>query len=851
MAGIVYTVVKGDTLWTIAKKYPSELGISDTSNNTQINKAVNTLVDLNNITNKNLIVIGQKIKITGTKTTETNRTNMAVIKAFGLRSDQEDMLYATWTWTKSNTDHYEVEWYIDTGDNHWFRSSTDSPTVKDSSFSIPNADKVKGVRFRVKPVSATIESKVGSSTQYYWTAQWSAWQTFNTKDLPPETPSGLKVEINDLTLKVTLDNLDDNTEVVEFQVVKNNKYIHVTGDAEVSKNHVEWSCAVNANTQYKVRCRASKNDGELYSEWSDYSDNQGTIPSAPTSLSAKAKSEDSVQLTWKSSGASTVENYTIEYTDDKTLFDKSDAVSEKTTTDNGTTFIVTGLDTGTEWFFRVRANNDGGSSSWSSIKSVKIGSTPAAPTTWSSTNTVIVGETVTLYWTHNSEDGSSPTYSKIYVNGSLLTTIQHKEESDDETSIYSFTLDVSRYSEGALLKWYVVTRGIIADYSEPSIEREIAVHSLPDLVLSLTDSSGNTINASNPLTSFPINVNAVASPSNDYQWPISYYLTVTADNAYESVDEVGNVKMVNTGDILYSKYFDIIDNLETVISAENVALENSNSYTVTCVVSMSSGLTAISAKTFEVAWSTEMIDPNAYLIFNSKAITMNISPYQSYFDENENEIFVDDVTLSVYRREFDGSFTEICTGLPNTGYSFCTDPHPALDYARYRIVAKSNTTGAISYGDVTVYVGIKYAIIQWDEEWSSYSNVNLHDDTLGDIETEEPAWAGSLLKLHYNIDVSDSHDSDVELVEYIGRKHPVSYYGTHIGEKSSWSVEVPKEDKETLYALRRLITWMGDVYVREPSGSGYWANINVSFSQNHCEVGIPVNIELVRVEGGM
>ena len=44
---------------------------------------------------------------------------------------------------------------------------------------------------------------------------------------------------------------------------------------------------------------------------------------------------------------------------------------------------------------------------------------------------------------------------------------------------------------------------------------------------------------------------------------------------------------------------------------------------------------------------------------------------------------------------------------------------------------------------------------------------------------------------------------------------------------------------------------MGDVYVREPSGSGYWANIKVSFSQAHKEVVIPVTLELTRVEGGV
>lgn len=856
-----YTVVKGDSLWTIAKKFPSELNITDTSDDGQILTAVNKLASLNNITNKNFITIGQKIKITGTRTAETNNSNVAKIKAFGLRSDTDNMLYATWTWTKSHTDHYEVEWYIDTGDGHWFQSSTDSPKIKEASFSIPNPDKVKRVRFRVKPISHTRDNVSGTmpesgsvKTEYYWTAQWTSWKTFNTKDLPPETPSGLKVEITNLTLKATLDNIESGVTEIQFQVVHNNKTVYKTASVSVTKQHAEWSCTVKANTQYKVRCRAVKYDSEgssIYSEWSDYSDNQGTIPSTPSGLTVKARSKDSVTLSWKKS--STADTYTVEYTDDKTLFGVSDAPSKKTTDDNSTTFVVTGLDTGKEWFFRVRADNEGGSSGWSGIKSVIIGIKPNAPTTWSSTNTVIVGETVNLYWTHNSEDGSEPTFSKIFVNGVELTTITHEQSDDndeDETTMYSHTLDTSQYSDGTRLSWYVQTRGVTDDYSEPSISREIAIYSLPDLTLQLTDAEDNTVNASNVLTSYPIKVSGTV-PVNDYQWPVSYYLTVTSNSRYESVDDLGNVKMVNENDVLFSKYFDITGNLNAEISAGDVILDNSYNYTVTCVVSMSSGLTATESVTFETAWSDEAIDPNAYLKFDATAVTMNIAPYQSYFTEEGDEIFVENAVLSVYRREYDGSFTEICTGLENTGYSFCTDPHPALDYARYRIVAQNTTTGVISYADIALYIGIKCAIIQWDEAWSSYSNSNLHDETIGDLELEEPAWAGSMLKLHYNIDVSDNHDPDVELVEYVGRKRPVSYYGTHIGEKQSWSVEIPKDDKETLYALRRLVTWMGDVYVREPSGSGFWANINVSFSQTHCEVTIPVSIEIVRVEGGM
>ena len=118
-------------------------------------------------------------------------------------------------------------------------------------------------------------------------------------------------------------------------------------------------------------------------------------------------------------------------------------------------------------------------------------------------------------------------------------------------------------------------------------------------------------------------------------------------------------------------------------------------------------------------------------------------------------------------------------------------------------------------------------------------------------ETQQPTWAGSLVRLPYNLDTSEKADKDVSLVEYIGRKRPVSYYGTQLGESENWKVEIVRDDVETLYALRRLKIWNGDVYVREPSGSGYWASISVSFSQTHCELTIPVAIDIVRVEGGV
>ena len=92
-------------------------------------------------------------------------------------------------------------------------------------------------------------------------------------------------------------------------------------------------------------------------------------------------------------------------------------------------------------------------------------------------------------------------------------------------------------------------------------------------------------------------------------------------------------------------------------------------------------------------------------------------------------------------------------------------------------------------------------------------------------------------------------NSHISLVEYTGRAHPVSYYGTQKGITQIWSTDVPKEDAETIYALRRLSVWAGDVYVREASGNGFWASMKVSMDTKHNILVVPVTLNITRVEG--
>lgn len=750
--------------------------------------------------------------------------NSATITKFGLQTGSDRTLYATWSWSKANTANYEIRWTYSTGDGVDFIGSSSTTTDTQSTYSIP--DNAVAVMFCVKPISETYTKD--NNTVSYWTAGWSTKKIYYTASLPPDVPSGLTVEINKYTLKATLNNVASNTSEIEFQIVRNDLSVFNAGTAPVRTSTAIYQVAVDAGYRYKVRVRGVRNG--LTSEWSEYSDNYNTIPKPPETITElKAVSKTSVSISWTE--VTTATSYGIEYTDNKDNFDVTSGTSS-TQVDVGTTFTITGLESGHEYFFRVKAINDEGESPYTEIKSVIVGQKPTSPTTWSNSSTVTVGEALNLYWIHNSVDGSSQTYAELEltVNGATSSQViknSEEEEEKDKTSVYP--INTSSYTEGTTILWRVRTRGVTEDFSEWSIQRTVNVYAPPTLQLTAPSS----------LTAFPLSIGAVAGPST--QKPVGYAVQITALSSYETWDEYGRVKMVGNGEVIFSKYYDIQTALNISLTPADLTLENNIRYRISCTVAMDSGLSKTGTADFTVAWGDSDCFPNAEISYNPKRYTTSIRPYCT--DASEKQLT--GWSLAVYRREYNSSFTEIASGIASGGNVYVTDPHPALDYARYRIVAVNDTNGAVEYYDVPGYLINEPAIIiQWDEEWT-----NRDDDSPDAL--DKPAWAGSLLYLPYNVDVSNNTAPDVSMVNYIGREHPVSYYGTHKGETASWNTSIPASDTETIYALRRLQNWMGDVYVREPSGVGYWANITLSFTITHKELVIPVSFTITRVTGGV
>lgn len=915
MAKTYHDVKKGDTLWAIASANKSSISGSTINAKIDTLVSVNGIKNRDLIYVGQRVYFSSSAKSgtgSGTTSTSAKPTVSGFGLKSDDRAGRE--MIVNWSWKKSGTAGYTIRWrqYLN---GKWTGPDEDKDGAGDeycqSTFS---ADKdATQVSFRVRPYKKDDKNnKVYWDTSE---ADWSTEVKYNFSENPPNQPDKPTVEFDPLDssrrkLKISYDPIDKDglgAKWINFEVYKNG----TTKAADISKVEIKENGTGSAyfsvhaeftgdyGNDYKVRAQSIASNTKV-SGWSEFSDVRVLQPIAPKNIDPFYMKKDldgtiSVYLEW--TAVSNAVSYIIEYTTKREYFetnvDDGGYITSVHTNSNRTSAdIILGTDsslTGSKYYFRVRAVNANDLESDPSIVvEIPVGNVPAAPTVWSTSNSAFTGETMELNWTHNARDGSPQTKAKLglKVNGGSweYCTVYNKTTPATGNDIVESTWTGTDYGTfvsykgelhfkmntadakflNAEIQWKVQTAGVTETFSTDEIDwsepRTIYIYEKPTLDLTISmDVAGNVpfedveippendgdepIVIPNALTSFPFFVQGrVSFKSENYtvQRPIGYHLRIVAEDYYETVDEAGRTKIVNIGDAVYSRYFDTTDALLVEMSAENVDLEPLIRYTVRCDVDMSTGLSTSEKTQFNVFWSDVEYTISADVIVNSESYTATIIPV--CLDAEGN--YVENLTLSVYRREYDGTFTGIATNVPNDATAVL-DPHPALDYARYRLVAKTTDTGAISFYDLPgEKVGCKSVIVQWDEEWTSY-------DVDGANSIEGPIWSGSVLALPYNVKISDNRKRDVARVTYAGRQYPVSYHGTAINEGSSWSTVIPKNDAETIYALRRLSLWAGPVYIREPSGMGFWANVVPTFSIDGTSVTIPVTLDVTRVEGGV
>ena len=891
MAAVTYTVKRGDNLWNICSS--SEWGPKISGSD--IPSKINTVVSLNNIANANLIYPGQVLTLSSSggasaSSSATQQSNRVTIEVLNLQADSTTGrdVFASWLWTMDQTKGYKIRWEWDKTINgvtetQYEESETSTPGIRYATFTVPEEVRSYNnwVQVFITPIANFTKDYEGNDTIPYWTAS-PVGKQYYFKDNPPFTPDVPKCEINDSTLTMSIESVSKETDAASiiFQVIKDNTYAIYTSSAipvvAVTDDYgtVSHQYDVPLGSNYKVRAKSVGANGKQ-SGWSKFSEEVETKPTPPSAITnyrtdtyteASGDTKHKVYLEWEP--VPSASKYKVQCAEGKTITE--DSYRDVKTDLETTSTTILDVEIGNWYNYRIIAVTKSGlESDPSEVLTIVVGTAPGKPTTWSSSESAFEGDSMELNWIHNSTDGSTQTYAQIGLKigeddwFTLDSLLNDTDSSSEEYKIVGeylygkfisykgnlyFKMDTS-YSayQNKKIQWQVRTAGITKQVSDGawSDPRIIYIYEKPTFEMSMTKDASGTTGMITTLDSFPFYVKGKAVfESQDYtvQKPVGYHVRIVSNEFYTTVDDVGNTQVINQGEAVFERYIDTSDQLELEISANDVDLENGIGYTLYCTIDMSTGLTLTGAHEFGVSWITNVsYNIVADISFDKNTFTSRINAYAI---NNSTGDFVENVTLSVYRREYNGKYTKVASGIPNTNTSV-TDPHPALDYARYRIVAKDSTNGDMTFYDApSEPVKCSSIIIQWNEEWNTF-------DVSDENSLESPAWSGSLLELKYNVEVSDSRTREVALVNYAGRENPVTYYGTHISEAPTWNVTIPKEDKETIYALRRLSIWGGDVYIREPSGMGYWANVKVSFNQKYKEVATQVTLNITKVEGGV
>jgi len=591
-------------------------------------------------------------------------------------------------------DSYTVKWYYRSSKGGtWYLDKTISDLkVRSTSHDLWSPPpEARELRVSVRPIAKTYKTNKSGSTARWFSVD-STLKIDSDYDEYPQTPSIGEFSIDNKTLKaqviVDLTNFDRlETSAVRLQVYRNgNTLLRFTGSTQTTgkgeyyiekkftkSNPIPSSGIVNFTgiklstaSSYQVRGAVASYDGTnaqsgsyKWSEYSAWSSSIDARPNAPTLKKVEAVAADQVKVTWSS--ITNITKYEIEYASDNKSF--TSGTYQTASVEDTTTHIISGLESGHTWYFRVRSVNDSDKSSPSKILSTVLAVKPSPPTTWSSVNVASIKAMIEdtnplyLYWTHNSADGSAERYAKFVftINGTkYYRTIINgdKDEYGDyidvvsdvnfwtwelytdeaNTTLAGTGYDLFRASGAEAFKWKVRTRGVSTEYSDFSIERTIEVYEDPNLQLMISDANGEI--TGDTFVSFPLTVAGTVTPSS--QIPISFHISIIAGGSYTTTDIYGNEIMVSEGTEIYSKYID--DSiLDTTITSADVDFFTDVPYELKVVAYTDAGLNASASRQLEADWEEIGETPDATIDFNETFRYATIRPYCMHFIGYEND----------------------------------------------------------------------------------------------------------------------------------------------------------------------------------------------------------------------
>ena len=246
--------------------------------------------------------------------------------------------------------------------------------------------------------------------------------TATTEQIIPAAPSNLAANTVS-TSRIDLTWKDNANNETGFKIERKTGTGSFAEIATVKANVTSYSnTGLTNNREYTYRVRAYNTAGNsAYSN--EAKATTGTLPAAPTNLKAEPLSDKQIKLTWKDN-ANNETGFRIERKKGSGNYSQIASVGANTVT-----YTDTGLDTKTEYTYRVRAYNIVGNSAYSNEAKATTMGIPTAPTNLSAT--AASSNRITLSWRDRSDDESgfrierkrgTGSFTQIAIVGANTTT---------------------------------------------------------------------------------------------------------------------------------------------------------------------------------------------------------------------------------------------------------------------------------------------------------------------------------------------------------------------------------------------------------------------------------------------
>lgn len=545
----------------------------------------------------------------------------------------------------------------------------------------------------------------------------------------------------------------------------------------------------------------------------------GIVPAAPQNVSVSQTDIPGtvrVAFAWAWSAATGAE---ISWADHEDAWESTDEPETyEISTVRASAWNVSGLETGTRWYFRVRLFADSGDSKtygqYSETLDIDLSSAPAIPALTLSAGVITEQGSVTASWVYVTTDSTgqaSAELAEVTTVGGVTTytpiayamTAQHIEINAADmgwTSGEAHALAVrvtsasGRTSDG----WSNV---VTVNVAEP-LTAAITQTSLVEQTI-VVDGSARTVQS---LTVMPFTATATGAGDNG---TTTLMIVRDADYVIDRPDESQFNGFEGETIALWTQ----TGEAQITINQDDLIghLDDEAQYRLIATVQDALGQSDEASIAFEVHWTHQAIIPTATVTIDNDEMIAVMRPIAPAGTASGD-------VCDIYRLSVDKP--ELIYPNASWGVDY-VDPFPTIgEYGGHRFVFKSVN------GDY----------ITADNEFAWYDTGGNEDDYLESDYNVIDFGTGRVM-LQYNIDLSNSWTKDFKETQYLGGSIQGDWNPAVSRSSSVNAVTVTATDSETIEAMRRLATWPGICHVRTKDGSSYAADVQVSedykVSQGH------------------